>query len=70
MLDAERKPESFQGKLAASYEMCNKKYLIKNFRKILFKKDLTYYLFINKSHDQYTLRHSPDASLPGRACWI
>jgi len=30
------------------YEMCNKKYLTKNFRKILFKKDLTYYSFINK----------------------
>ena len=22
------------------------------------------------SHDQYTLRHSPDASLPGRACFL
>ena len=26
-------------------------------------------LFIHMSHDQYTLRHSPDASLPGRACF-
>ena len=26
-------------------------------------------LSIHMSHDQYTLRHSPDASLPGRACF-
>ena len=27
-------------------------------------------LSIHMSHDQYTLRHSPDASLPGRACFF
>ena len=27
-------------------------------------------LFVHLSHDQYTQRHSPDASLPGRAGWI
>ena len=34
---------------------------------------LLYYftrLFVHLSHDQYTQRHSPDASLPGRACFF
>ena len=36
----------------------------------LFTRLFVHLSLIHMSHDQYTLRHSPDASLPGRACFF